>query len=896
MPSGIRRALRLPSSAARLAHELDDEMRFHLDQRVAELMDRGMTENDARAEALRRFGDSDDLRDYCQAIEVSQMRRMRFQEWWESWTQDVRFSVRQIARAPGFFAIAAITLALGIAATTSIFSVVSGVLLKPLPYPEPERIVELWQMHNGAQNNISDPNFDDIKAQSRSFSALAVFNVTATISVSGLADPVRVQGASVSREFFNVFKVAPLRGRLFDAAELRENGAHAVLISSAFWRRNFGGADSAIGHPLQFDGQAFTVVGVLPPNLDFPTGTELWIARELQAENPHRTAHNWEAVGRLASGVSVEQAKRDVSSVARRLKQQYGADTWMDDADVVPLQDEIVGSTRTTILVLMAGSLLLLFIACANVVNLLIARMAARSSEMALRAALGAGRGRIVQQLLAESLVLSLAAGAFGVLLARVGVRALLALQPGNLPRMGDVRLDWHVLAFAVAVAVGVAVAMGLIAAWRGSRGDLRDALAQSQRTQGGSLSSERVRQSLVVAQLAMAVVLLVATGLFIRSFMQLLSVDPGFRERRQVVVDVAVDMTFNKDSMRVQLYDELLARLRAIPGVTEAGGVSGLPLTGDGGADGTYLVMNDPSEKITMEDFARLFKDPTRTGMAEYRIASPGYFAAMGIPLVRGRFLDDRDTPTSPHAAVVSASFATKQWPNEDPIGKTVQYGNMDGDLHPFTIVGVVGDVRERSLAKEPRPTLYASYRQRPRHAWRFNFVLATPGDPASVMSAARRVVRDVRPDLPPRVRTIESIVSGSIADRRFVLLLVGVFGAVALSLAGLGVYSVISYLVAQRARELSIRVALGARGEDIVRLVVRQGLTLGVVGTVVGAAAALAATRVIASMLWGVSPTDATAFMAVIAILGIVAAVASWVPARRAAKTQAMDVLRVG
>ena len=893
-PPGVRRALRLPSSAERLARDLDEEVAFHLEQRVRELVSRGMSEQDARSEAQRLFGDADDLRDYCRSIEVPHMRRMRIREWGESWVQDLRFGLRQFARSPGFFAVAVLTLALGIGATTSIFSVVRGVLLRPLPYPDPDRIVQVWQVNDGSpQNHFSDPNFEDIRAATRSFSALAQFAPSGPISLSGAVEATRAQGARVSRDFFAILGIRPLRGRLFAADEMVENGRPAVLISRGFWQRHLAASESALGGTLTFDGTPHTIIGILPAIADFPAGTDVWTSREREGRTPSRTSHNWQVVGRLADGVPLAQARGEVSAIARRLKREHGTQTWMQDAVVVPLHDQIVGRSKTTLLVLLGGSLILLLIACANVVNLLIARMAARQAEVALRVAVGAGRGRMVQQCLAESLILALAAAAAGVGLALAGLRALLALQPDNLPRMNEVRVDWQVLLFAVGIAAVAAAVMGVITAWRGMRGDLREALAQSQRTQGGSLSSERVRRSLVIAQVSMAVVLLVATGLFAHSFVRLLAVDPGFAAENRVVVDIAAS---DAPPQRRALIDELMTRFAAIPGVTAVGATNTVPLGGGGFGNGTFLIMRTVDERFDPQEAQRISQDPGRTGYAEFRVASAGYFRAMEIPVLRGRVFEDRDGPQAPHVAVISASLAAARWPDDDPIGKVIQFGNMDGDVTPFTIVGVVGDVRETNLAAAPRPTFYASYRQRPNRTYRFNFVLATAGDPAGIVAAAQRIVREARPDLPPRVRTIDAIISASVADRRFVLSLVGVFGAAALVLAALGIYSVISYLVTQRTREIGIRVALGARAEDVVRMVLRQGVVLAAVGIAVGALASFAATRTIEKMLFGIRATDPLAFAAVILMLAAVAILASWLPARRAARVEAMEVLRTG
>ena len=893
VPPGVRRALRLPTSAARLAHELDDEVAFHLEQRITELVEEGMTPEQAREEALRRFGDREELKDYVTQMEVPRMHVTRLRDWWESWRFDLRFAARQVRRAPAFFFVACGTLALGIGAAASIFSVISGVLLRPLPYPQSDRLMQLWEVNpRGEHSQFADPNFDDLRAQSHSFSALAEQTGASLVSVSGPPEPVRAYAAFVSREFFDVMRVAPLRGRRFTDDEMQSNGTPAVIVSHAFWQNAMSGADAALGRTLTFDGKAFTVVGIMPPGFDFPGRTELWLPRELQPKFPSRTAHNFRVVGRLADGVTLEQARAEATSIARQLKARFGEDTWMTDVAVVPLRDEIVGAVKSTLQMLMAGSLVLLLIACANVVNLLIARMTARQGEVAVRAALGAGRGRLVQQYLAEALMLSVAAAALGLGVTAAAVKALLRLQPGTLPRMHEVSVDWTVLAFAIAAAAATTLVMGLVTAWRGTRGDLRDMLAQSQRTLGGALSSERMRRTLVVAQIAMAVVLLVASALFARSFAQLLSVNPGFGVTDRIVLDVVPS---GESPARIQFYDEALARMRAIPGVREAGGVNVMPLSGMTAGDGTFVIMTSVDEKVDMRDFETLMHNKERTGAAEYRVASPGYFEAMGIPLVRGRLFDDRDVASAPHVAVISESLAKSRWPDRDPIGQIIQFGNMDGDLHPFTIVGIVGDVREQNLADAPRPMFYASYRQRPVTAWRFNFVMATR-DPVGTMNAARRIIRELRPDVPPRVRPVDTIVGGSLADRRFVLSLVSAFGVAALLLAALGVYSVISYLVAQRSRELSIRVALGAKTRDILRLVLQQGLVLSLVGIVVGVAGALAATRLIASMLFGITATDPVSFGAVALVLAVVALVASWVPARRAARAQAMDVMRVG
>ncbi|HEY9427460.1 MAG TPA: ABC transporter permease [Gemmatimonadaceae bacterium] len=816
--------------------------------------------------------------------------------------RDFRFAFRTLSRAPFFTVIALLTLALGIGATTAIFTVVDGVLLRPLPYPEPQRIVRLWEVSaKGGHMNFSDPDFEDIQEQTRSFTSLARVSPYGIVSVVGGSSPVRARSAAVSKEFFRTMGVQPARGRFFVPDEQREGGTPAVVVSAGFWRSSLGGAPIGSGRTLAFDGKIFNVVGVAPPELDYPAGTELWMPAELLGRVPSRTAHSWPVIGRLAPGATPASASADADNIARRLEQQYGDETNMTGVTLMPLREHMVGKLKPALLVLLGASAVLLLIACANVVNLMMARMAAREGEYALRLALGASRARLVQQFVAESLVLATGGGILGVVLAAVGVRALLGLQSGNLPRAADVHVSWTVLAFALGVSVAAALAMGLLTAFRAGRGDLRAALAESQRTQAGAGATMRLRGALVVAQVAATIVLLVGAGLLGRSFIKLLEVNPGFRTQSSLVLDVSLPSGSNHDSVwatgTAGFYDELIGRLKAIPGVREVGGVTVLPLSGESAGDGTFVIMSGPGDKIEdIESFSRLAHDPSRSGNAEFRVASGGYFRAMNIPLVKGRLFDERDTRESPHVAVISESLAKKRWPNEDPLGKLIQFGNMDGDLHPFTIVGVVGDVREEGLASEPAPTFYAFYRQRPWVAYNFNLVMQGNVENASVIAAARRAVSDLRPDVPPRFRTIETVVSTSVADRRFTLLLIGVFGASALLLATLGVYGVISYLVTQRRQEIGVRIALGAQSADVVKLVLRQGALLAGTGIVAGGAAALALTRLIRGMLFGVSTTDPLAFGAVILAMLAVALLASFIPARRAAGIAPMSILRGG
>ena len=832
------------------------------------------------------------------------MQRIQLRERLSGLRQDLRLALRHVRKAPGFTAVAALTLALGVGATTSIFSVVSQVVLRPLPYPHADRIMQVWEVTTrGNQVHLADPNFLDLEKYNHSFSSLAVYYQSGATLVSN-GEGVRALATWVSPRFFDVLGARPAAGRFFLTDEQQAGAPTTVVISYGFWQRQYAGARTAVGSTITADSRAVTIIGVLPPNVEFPAGSDVFLASG-NPRNTSRTAHNRHAIGRLKNGVTVEQAQQDVSGVFRRLKAQFGAYTDAIDGSVVPLQDQIAGPIKPTLYLVLGASGILLLIACANVVNLLVARMASREREMAVRVALGAGRSRLVQQMLIESSVLALAGCAGGLALALAGVRALVVLRPANIPGVERVGLDWRVLLFALCVSGVTAFALGLIAAWRGAGGDVRAALAQGRRTQGGG-ATDRIRGALVIIQVAMTVVLLIGAGLLGRSFVRLMRVDPGFHTHGLVVARLSSDQadgsahglahgSADAIARRAQYFGSALAALRSIPGVTAAGGVSDMPLNG-GGADGTFLILNSIDVKLQMSDLERLFQDKAHTGAADYRIATADYFRTMGIPLLSGRGFTDADRAGAPHVAVVSAALAKAQWPAENPVGKVIEFGNMDGDLTPMTIVGVVGDVRDGGggLSAPPQRVLYSDYRQR-GGGYARTIVLAT-ATPAAVMNEVRRRLRRLRPDLPAQVTTIEQMVDRSLTQQRFMLLLIGVFGAVALMLASLGVYSVISYLVAQRGHELSIRVALGAGGGDIVKLVLGQGVVLALIGTIIGAVGALATTRLLRQLLYEISPTDPLAFVGVVGLLTVVAAAASYLPARRAARASPMDVLRGG
>ncbi|MQA89448.1 MAG: FtsX-like permease family protein [Gemmatimonas sp.] len=888
-----RRYLRLLGDD--FAGDVDDELRFHLETRIDALVAEGMSREAARAQAEHEFGEMAKIREEMNEMGRARQRRKGRARWWEAAGQDLRFAGRGLRKNPAFAAISILTLGLGIGGTTAIFSVVEGVLLRPLAYSEPDRLVQVWQIgENGGRTQFSRQNHQDVRERSRSFEALAAYSPGLTPVSSGDGEVSRVSVAEVSDEFFEVLDAAPALGRWMAPEEVA-SGAPVAVVSAEFWRMQLGGGERLEDRAVRIGDRLHTVVGVMPQTADFPWGTGAWIPRDPN-RTEYRTGHNYRIVGRLAPGVSLETAEGELSAIARELRGMYGDDTWMMDAAVVPLREQLVGGVRPVLFLLLGAAGFLLLVACANVVNLLLARAATRRAEIAVRQAVGAGKGRLVRQFLTEALLLSVLGGVLGVILARFGVAALLALEPGRLPRVEEVGLDASVLAFAIAVSFATAATIGLVTAIRAADGDIHNALSESVSSRIGGVGSHRARHGLMALQIVMTCVLLVGAGMLIRSFLRLTAVDPGYRTTGTVVIDAYLPSGDGNDVAEVaaRARDDLLARLSVLPGVSRVGVTSSFPTSG-GGSNGTFLILTEPEEIASLDDFARLIEDPSRLGQAEYRVASGDYFRAMGIPLLRGRPFDERDAPESPHAAVISESLAERRWSGEDPIGKIIQYGNMDRDLRPYTIVGVVGDIREAGLDAEPLPTFYGNALQRSRSlVGLFSLVLEVGGNPAPVLSAARVAAAEAVPDVPVRIRTVEEILGASLAQRRFSLILLSTFALTALALAVAGVYGVISYLVAQRRRELGIRLTLGATRSDIIGHVIGPGMAVVAGGVLIGIIGAFAATRLLESLLYGITPTDPPTFLAVAFLLISVSLVATWVPAIRAARTDPMIALR--
>jgi putative ABC transport system permease protein len=820
----------------------------------------------------------------------------------ETILQDLRHAVRILRRNPGFTGIAVLTLALAIGATTAIFSVVDGVLLRPLPYTDPNRIMAIFEVNpRGTWSRLADPNFDDFRDQSRSFQQIAKFSAN-MVSISGGSQPTRSLAASVSSDFFTVFRVQPVLGRSLNAADAKKGAAPVILLSHQYWRQHLGSPLDLSQAHLKIDHQLFSVIGVLPDGFQFPANVDLWLPADLEGENPSRTSHNYGGVGRLREDVTTEQANADISTIARRIHASASdqSEYLLKDAIVVPLQESITGSVRPALFVLLGAVGFLLLVACANVANLLLAQASARTRELAVRSALGAGRGRLIRQFLTEAFLLSLAGGGLGVLGAFSGVRGLIALAPEDLPRLESISINIPVLIFALLLSTAVAVGLGAFTAIRATSGNTRAGLGEGGRGQAGSQSSQRMGRSIVAAQIAITVVLVIGAGLLGRSLKKVLEVDPGFRVDKIVTLDVSLRSAEDPKAKATQVnfFSTLIQRLSQIPGVRKVGATSGLPMDG-GLPDGMFLLMapNEvPQDTNDREALSRafdvLFQQKERIGKADFCVATEGYFQALGIPLLRGRTFDKRDGPDSPHVAVISQSLARERWPGEDPIGRTIEFGNMDGDLRLLTIVGIVNDVHEYGLDAPPRPTVYVNLFQRPRPA--ITIAMLNDSDTQMTTAAARAILQDLDPEIPAKFRTFPQIYSASLGSRRFNLILIGFFGIVALLLATAGVFGVMAYSVSRRTREIGVRIALGARSRDVLTLILGQGLRTIGIGVSIGLAGALGLTRAMASLLFGITATDPLTFAAVILLLMCAALLACYIPARRATRVDPVVALR--
>jgi putative ABC transport system permease protein len=874
----------------RVEVDLDQEVRSHLELLIAENIRAGMPPNEAQRAARIELEGIEQVKE--------QVREQRLGSWLHSVFSDCRYGFRQLRKNPGATAVMVFTLALAIGATTAIFSVVYGVLLQPLPYTDANRIMALYEVSSeGHWSRFADPNFDDVRDQNRSFQAIAKYSNN-TVSVSGASQPTRTTVASVSPDFLKVFGVQPLFGRDFAASDAKKGAGPTVLLSYGYWSQRLGSPVDLSSSHLKIDGAVYSVIGVLPAGFRFPTDVDLWLPADLGGENQSRTSHNYFAVGRLRNGVTVQQANQDISMIARHIHDTSSeqGDYLLKDGIVVPLQDSITGKARPALLVLLGAVGFLLLVACANVANLLLAQASVRERELAIRSALGAARGRLIRQFLTEAFLLSLVGGGLGVLGAMAGVAGLIALAPGNLPRLESVSVSIPVLLFAVLLSTAVAAGLGAFTAARATSGDLRKGLVESGRGQAGSQGSQSVGQIIVAAQIAITLVLVVGAGLLGRSLMKVLEVNPGFRVDKIVAMDVSLpwpgwDNAKAKASQGI-FFSNLIDRLKLIPGVRNVGATSGLPLDDGGLPDGTFLLMNQGEMPKTSDGFDSLLKQKERLGVADFGAVTDGYFQVLGIPLIRGRIFDEHDGANSPHVAVISESLARDRWPKQDPIGHTIEFGNMDGDLRLLTIVGIVGDTHEYGLDVPPRPTVYVNLFQRPRPA--ITLTMLSDADTRSVTAAARGILQDLDPEIPTKFRTFTQVYSASLGSRKFNVILIGFFGITALLLATAGVFGVMAYSVTLRTREIGVRVALGAAPGDVLKMILGHGLRTIFIGVAIGIAGSLALTRTVASLLFGVTATDPLTFGGVTLLLVGAALLACFIPARRATKVDPMVALR--
>jgi putative ABC transport system permease protein len=797
------------------------------------------------------------------------------------WTSAIVYAVRTLRRQPTFALIAILTLTLGIGANTAIFSVIKTVLLNPLPYADPDRIGVVWEVNpDGAQERVSVPTFDDWKAEVKSFESMAAFRQV-DFTHKGTGDPRNVRGVRATTDLFRVLKAEALLGRTFVAEESVVGADRVVVLSHGFWTRVLGGDSSLVGKTIQLDAVPFTVVGVMPPGFEFPTGSnvEVWTPLAFDPKDMHgqsRRARSLLVVARITAGASFSQAQQELSVLAGRIANEFKSSNERWGARVFAAKEQLVASSRPALMVLMGAVGFLLLIVCANMANLLLARLSSRRREIAVRGALGASRLEVAMPILAESFVLSVAGGAFGLLAAIGGLRLLAALPEGQLPRMDQVHLDGGVLLFTTVVSVAVALLFGVLPAIHASRADLRESISESAGTTTGVYAS-RVLGGLVVIEVALALVLLVGAGLMTRSFSKLLQVSPGFEAGNLVAARVLLPTTKYRDRANlVRFYESAIERLRRAPGVNAASAVSALPLQDVGAAGALPFTIEGQQPPKT--------EDP----LADVRIVAPEYFETMKIQLLEGRFLDSSDAEQGPRTSVINETMRRRYFPDRSPLGQIIV--NPHGKSE---VVGVVADVRNQGLDREAKKQVYLPMRQSPTAG--MALVARTDSDPAAFAGAIQRVIWDVDPEQPIyELSTMDQILSRAVFLPRLSTTLLGLFAFAALLLAALGIYGVLSYSVSQRTKEIGLRMALGASGGNTVGMVVRNSLLLIAIGGGIGLIAAIGLARSMTGILYGVGPFDLPAFALAAAVLVIAGVTASLLPALRATRVDPMIALR--
>lgn len=795
--------------------------------------------------------------------------------------QDVVFALRMLRKAPGFTLAAVLAIALGIGANTAIFTVVKQVLLQPLPFPDPGRIVDVSEYARGAATTVSPPNFADWRAQNRTLGAFGAYTEQ-VLTLSGAAEPARVSGGLIDAAVLDVLEVTPLLGRAFTAADMQPGGRRVVLLGFDVWQRQYGGERGIVSRTVTLEGEPYEVAGVMPKGFDFPDGSEVWIPLRFAPDDMRdnqRGAHYISAIGRLRPGVTAAQATADLNAIEQRIARQFPDKVDGYTVAAVPLLDSLVETVQRPLLILFGAVAFVLLIACVNVSNLLLSRATTRTGEIAVRAALGAGRWRLIRQLLAESVALSLAGGAAGLLLASWGVRALMAVAPADLPRAAAVRMDGSILAFSIVLSLLAGVLFGTVPALVASRPDLAVFLKDVRRDGGGSGGRRRLRGLLVAAQVALALILLTGAGLAIRSFQRLTHVDPGFRTANVVTFRIGLpEAAYATPESHARFFRDYVKRIQHLPGVVAAGAVSIPPVTRSG-FGGTFTIVGRP--------------ESADEGSAQIRSATPGYMEALSIPLRAGRFFDARDVEGAARVALISETAARRFWPGENPVGRQIRVHVNERTKQPREIVGIVGDVRTRGLELAPVPVVYVPHAQYGPES--MSVVVRTASDPMAVLPQLRAGLTAMARDVAlSRARTMDQLVAANVAQPRFRTLLLAIFASVALALAAVGLYGVVAFSVNQRRSELGVRLALGANPGDVLRLVLREGMTPVAAGILSGLVGAAILARMMRSLLFGVEASDPATFAAVAIVLAGVALVACYVPARRATTVDPAMTLR--
>jgi predicted permease len=859
--------------------ELDEEIRAHLEFEIEQNVEAGMSPEQARTAALRAFGNV--------ALAKEDSRTMWGFRSLEMLWQDFRFGLRMLVKNAGFTTVAVLTLALGIGANSAIFSVVNTVLLRPLPYKDPDRIMMVWEdgsSHGFPINVTSSSNYIDWRDQNQVFEAMAIVG-RASFNLTGAGEPERIDGRRVSPNLFPLLGVDPALGRTFSPAEDTPGANRVIILSHALWQRRFASRPDIIGQHLTLNGQSYEVIGVMPSYFEFPSrADQLWVPIAFTPQQAANRGNNsYEVVARLKPGVSREQAESEMDTITARLQQQYPDVVKTQGTVVVPLHEQLVGDIKPALLILLGAVGFVLLIACANVANLLLSRAATRQKEIAVRLALGAGRRRLIRQLLTESFLLSAIGGVLGLLVALLGVSLLKTFIPRQIAQVTAVTVDANVLAFTLGVSLLTGLIFGLVPALQASRFNLNDSLKEGGRESAAGRRGNRLRSLLVIAEVAISVVLLIGAGLLINSFLRLRNVDPGFQSDNLLTMRIALpQLKYPDHATRKTFYGQLLSRVEALPGVRSAAVTNWIPLTMQGDTFGISIEGRPDPGAQEMPDVVT-------------RVVSPGYFNTMGIELLRGRLFDDvQDRTDSRLVAVISETMARRLWPDEDPLGKRIKPGRSDSDEEWITVIGVAEDVRQFELTAEPRLQMYLSYSQ-PGFFVPGHLVVRTEVEPASLIAPVREAVWSIDKDQPvSNIRSMEEIFSESIARQRFSMLLLGIFAGVAMLLGAVGIYGVVSYSVAQRAHEIGVRMALGARTSNVLRMIVGHGLKLVLIGVAIGLLAASILTRLMESLLFGISATDPVTFVAIPVLLVGAATLASYIPARRATRIDPLRALR--